>query len=191
MRAEFTYARESRKRNGDAVEKRHRRTHRDEHIHIGGPVAQRLKPTDVVIPADIKLHRCRQREHQTVYPRSVCPAADNPKISAHAEQEKRQCENHTDSELQLLSSEFLGARRSFRVCINNVKAEGADFVNNSIFADRIRIKGDSCLLCRDADICGQNALHLFQMPCDESGAVLAMHPGDGEIDVVFHGYLSR
>ena len=111
MRAEFTYTREYRKRNGDAIEKRHRRTHRNEHIHIGGLVAQCLKPTDVVIPADIKLHRCRQREHQTVYPRSVCPAADNPKISAHAEQEKRQRENHADGELQSLPSEFLGARR--------------------------------------------------------------------------------
>ena len=54
--------------NQQAVEKRHRRAQRHQHIHVGRAVAQRFEAVDVKLPADVELHRQAQGKQQPVQP---------------------------------------------------------------------------------------------------------------------------
>ena len=115
-----------------------------------------------------------------------CPRAQQVHIPTHTEEEERKREGYPDNELRLLVSEFLGTSCVFFVCIDNVKTEIPDFIDDGFLAERGGIKGNRGIFGSEADLCGKNALHFFQMPRDGTCAVFAVHSGDGEVKLVFH-----
>ena len=100
----------------DGVDIRHRRTHGDEHVHVGRAVAQRLVRAGVILPADVKLHRRRQGKHQQDRPRLLHPHhRQDAEIQSHREQEQRDGENQPGDEQTFLLADLGLARFLFRV----------------------------------------------------------------------------
>ena len=84
-------------------------------------------------------------------------------------------------------SEFFSASFGYFVFIDDVKAEVSNFINDGLLAERGSIKGNGGIFGSETDFCSKNTVHLFKIPCDSAYTAFAVHAGDREVNLVFHG----
>jgi len=172
----------------DAVQVSHAGTQRHQHVHIGRAVAQRLISADVIVPADVELHRRRQRPEEIIHPPGVRPVAENTQIAAHAQQKQRQGKERPNQQAALLVADFRLARgllgvlqRVFVACPDDAIARllhGSD----QRFARHTGGYGHDRPFAGEVDIRVEHALNLPQGAADRQGAVGAGHAGNRQFN---------
>jgi hypothetical protein len=114
-------------RDRQGVEIGGRGTHCDQHVHVGGFVAQRLERAHIVLPADVELHGRGKRQHQPVRPGGGSGAhafhrrhfiehgGQEVEITRHREHEQRHGKDQTDDEQPPLFIDLMLARFGFGI----------------------------------------------------------------------------
>ncbi len=82
-----------------------RRAHGDQHVHVGGAVAQRLEGAAVVLAAGVELDRRRQRPLHPAEERRMPPGhRQQPEIGGHRQGEERDGETQADDQAPALAA---------------------------------------------------------------------------------------